>query len=84
MVYARITLNEYANRVLNVIKARFSLRNKSEAINKFMELFGDEVVEKEANDEYLKKIIETEKKHFLKYGQRKMTLRELDKICNLT
>ncbi|MEK6903426.1 MAG: antitoxin [Nanoarchaeota archaeon] len=84
MVYARITLNEYANRVLNVIKAKFDLRDKSEAINKFIDLFGDEVVEKEASDEYLKKILEIEKNHLKKYGQRKMTLQELDNICDLT
>ncbi len=84
MVYARITLNDYANKVLNVIKAKFDLNDKSEAINKFMDLFGDEIVEKEAKDQYLKKIIEIEKKPFQKYGQRKMTLHELDKICNLT
>ncbi|MFH0701572.1 MAG: antitoxin [Candidatus Woesearchaeota archaeon] len=84
MVYARITLSEYANQVLNVIKAKFDLHDKSEATNKFIEMFGDEFVEKEANDKYLKKILETEKKHFQKYGQRKMTLQELDKICDLT
>lgn len=83
MVYARITLTEYANKVLNVIKAKFDLRDKSEALNKFVDLFGDEVVEKEAKDEYLKKIIEIEKKHLQKYGQRRMTLQELDKICDL-
>ncbi|MEK6938368.1 MAG: antitoxin [Nanoarchaeota archaeon] len=84
MVYARITLSEYANQVLNVIKAKFDLHDKSEATNKFIEMFGDEFVEKEANDKYLKKMLETEKKHFQKYGQRKMTLQELDKICDLT
>ncbi|MBS3166386.1 DUF2683 family protein [Candidatus Woesearchaeota archaeon] len=84
MVYARITLDEYANRVLNVIKAKFDLRNKSEAINKFIDMFGDDLVEKEAKDEYLKKIIEIEKKHLQKYGQRKMTLQELDHICDLS
>ncbi len=84
MVYARITLNEYANRVLNVIKAKFDLRDKSEALNKFIDMFGEEVVEKEAKDEYLKKIIGVEKKHLQKYGRRKMTMQELDKICNLT
>lgn len=84
MVYARITLSDYANQVLNVIKAKFDLHDKSEATNRFIEMFGDEFVEKEANDEYLKKIIETEKKHFQKYGRRKMTSQELDKLCGLT
>lgn len=84
MVYARISLNEYANKVLNVIKAKFDLRDKSEAINKFIEIFGDEVVEKEANDKYLKNVLEIEKQHFKKYSHRKMTVQELDKICDFT
>ncbi len=84
MVYARITLNEYGNKVLNVIKAKFDLRDKSEAINKFIELFGEEVVEKEASDTYIKNVLEIEKQHFKKYGQRKMSVRELDKICDFS
>lgn len=55
MVYARVSLNNYVNRVLNVIKAKFDLHDKSEAINKFVEMYGDEFVEKEASDDYLKK-----------------------------
>ena len=83
MVHARISLNEYANKVINVIKAKFDLRDKSEAINKFIELFGDEVIEKEANDAYIKNILETEKRHLKKYSHRKMTIKELDEICGL-
>lgn len=84
MVYARISINEYANKVLNVIKAKFDLRDKSEAINKFIEMFGDEVVEKEAHDNYIKNVLTIEKQHFKKYSHRKMTTQELDKICGLT
>ncbi len=83
MVYARISLNEYANKVLNVIKAKFDLRDKSEAINKFIEIFGDEIVEKEATDKYIKNVLEIEKQHFRKYGQRKMSIQELDKLSEL-
>ena len=83
MVYARIFLDDYANRVLNVIKAKFDLRDKSEAINKFISMFGDDVVEKEASEEYIKKITQMKDNHFKKYGRRKMTLKELDQICGL-
>ncbi len=83
MVYARITISEYANQVLNVIKAKFNLHDKSEAANKFIELFGDEFVEKEANDKYVKKVIAMSNRHFKKYGQRKLTSQELDKLCGI-
>lgn len=81
MVLARLELNSYSNTVLNVIKARFSLHDKSAALNKFVEMFGDEIVEREASDEYIKKLIEIEKRHLKKYGYRKMTLKDLDKLC---
>ena len=40
MISARITLTEYSNRVLNLVKAKYGLKNKSEAINKFIEIYG--------------------------------------------
>ncbi|HQT45132.1 MAG TPA: DUF2683 family protein, partial [Candidatus Micrarchaeota archaeon] len=43
MVFAQIELNDYTNRVLNVLKAKFGLKDKSEAINKFAEIYGDEI-----------------------------------------
>ena len=83
MVFARLNLNEYANKVLNVIKAKFNLKDKSEALNKFAEMYGEEIVEKEANDEYVKKIIEIDARHIKRYGNRKMTIKELDRICEV-
>ena len=81
MVFARVKLNEYSNKVLNVVKAKFDLRDKSEALNKFLEIYGDDIAERDANDEYIKKVIEIDERHFRKYGKRKMTLKELDKLC---
>ena len=80
MVYARICLDDYANRVLNVVKAKFDLKDKSEAINKFMAMYGDEVVEKAANDEYVKKILATTKKHFDKHGYKKISKKEFNNL----
>jgi len=81
MVFAQVTLTDYTNHVLNVIKAKFGLTDKSEAINKFAELYGEEYVEKDANGEYVKKILEIEDRHLKKYGKRKMSLKELDELC---
>lgn len=83
MVLARMELNEYTNQVLNVIKAKFNLHDKSEALNKLAEIAGDEFVEREASDEYIKKVIEIDKRHVKKYGKKKMTLKELDKLCEV-
>lgn len=81
MVSAQVYLDDYTNHVLNVIKAKFGLTDKSEAINKLAEIYGEDYVEKDANGEYVKKILEIDERHFKKYGNRKMTLKELDALC---
>ncbi len=83
MISARVELDDYSNRVLGIIKIKFGLKDKSEALNKFIELYGEEIMEKEVNEEYIKKIIDITKKHFEKYGNKKMTLQELDKLCEI-
>ena len=38
MISARLNLTEYSNKVLNMIKIKFDLKDKSEALNKFMNM----------------------------------------------
>lgn len=83
MISARVELNEYTNKVLNIIKFKFDLKDKSEALNKFIELYGDDLVEKQASDEYTKKILEMTNDHFEKYKDKKMSVEELDQLCEV-
>lgn len=83
MISARVQLNDYANKVLNIIKIKFGLNDKSEALNKFVEIYGEDVMEKEATEEYAKKAIKIAKNHANKYGNKKMTLQELDNLCEV-
>ena len=69
--------------MLNVVKAKFDLKDKSEALNKFVEEHGDEFVEKEASDEYIKKLLEIDKRHMKLHKNRTMTIEELDKLCGV-
>jgi hypothetical protein len=81
LISARVELNDYTNRVLGVIKIKFGLKNKSEGLNKFIELYGDDVIEKEVSDEYLKKVIAISEDHLKKHKNRRMTLQELNELC---
>jgi len=83
VVSARVELNDYTNRILGIIKIKFGLKDKSEALNKFIELYGEEIMEKEPTEEYLKKVISIAKKHVEKYANKKMTLQELDRLCEV-
>ncbi len=80
VVAMSVRVKEYTSRVLGVLKEKYGLRDKGEALDKFAELFGDEFVEKEVKDEYIKKILEIEESHFKKYGYRKMSDKELDAL----
>lgn len=80
MVDARVSLNKYSNRVLGVIKAKYDLKDKSTALNRFIETYGPEELEPEVKESYVKKLLEIENAHFKKYGSRKMSDKELDEL----
>lgn len=80
MVLARVSISNYANRVLAVVKAKYDLKDKSQALNKFIEMHGDEELEPKVKESYIKKLLEIEAEHFKKCGYRKMSDRELDDL----
>ena len=68
MVQAIINLNEHQNRILTIIKGKYGLRNKSEAINIVLEKFEENFIEPELKPEYIKKIRNIEKRgKFIEY-----------------
>ncbi len=83
LISARVNLNPYVNKVLGIVKLKYDLKDKSEAINKFVEMYGQEIVEKDASSEYAKKVMKISDKHFKNYGDKKMTFEELDKLCEV-
>ncbi len=82
-ISARVELGDYANRVLGIIKIKYGLKDKSEALNKFIELHGNDVLEREVSEEYIKKVIIIANNHFKKHGYKKMSLQELDKLSGV-
>jgi hypothetical protein len=84
MTSMSISVNEYTSKVLGVIKEKFGLKDKAEALDKFADMYGEEFVEKEVKAELLKRMISDceswEKAHKFK---RKTTLKELDKLCGV-
>lgn len=80
MPVARVVLEPYSNKVLNVVKAKYELNDKSRALNKFIELYGCNELEQEVDDSYVKKILDIEKKHIEKHGYKKMSRSEMEKL----
>ncbi len=66
MVQAIITLNERENRVLNIVKGKFGLKNKSEAINLIINEYEKECLEPELRPEFIEKMKKREKEPTVK------------------
>ena len=62
MVQAMINISEDTNQVLNIVKARFNLKDKSEAIEKVVLDYGEDILEPELRPEFIRKINSIEKK----------------------
>ncbi len=80
MTHARFNLNEYSIRVLDVIKGKYGLKNRNEALNKFIEKFGEEFVQPKINEEILFELDNIVLEHEKKYGIRRKSKKDLDKL----
>ena len=79
-VTVNLKIDDYANRVLGVVKEKYGLKDKGEALNRLAVDFGDEFVDRQVKDEVVKQSIITCEEHIKKYGFRKMTSKELEKL----
>lgn len=68
MVQALITINNNTNRVLNVIKAKFALKDKSKAIEFLVNKYIEEENEPELRPEFIEKMKKIEKQKSIRIG----------------
>ena len=61
MVQAIINISKNANQILNIVKAKHNLKDKSEAIELVTMEYGEDLMEPELRPEYIKKIKRIEK-----------------------
>jgi hypothetical protein len=62
MVQAIINIGEFEDRVLTIVKGKYGLKNKSEAVNFVIDRFGEDLLEPKLRPEFVKKIKSLEKK----------------------
>ena len=67
MVQAIINIDEHANTILNIVKAKFGLKDKSEAINIMAQQYEENVLEPELRPEFVEKIKRTSKESGIKF-----------------
>ena len=79
MVQAVINIDENTNRVLNIVKAKYGLNDKSQAINKVVTEYEKNFLEPELRPEYVKRIKRIEKGKFSRYRNLQELRKEIEK-----
>jgi hypothetical protein len=68
MVKAIINIDDHTNRILNIIKAKYGLKDKSAAIIKMAEEYENVILEPESKPEYIEKLKGIEKTEAIEVG----------------
>ena len=68
MVKAIIDIDDHANRVINMVKAKYGLRDKSQAIQVMAGQYEEEILEPELRPEYVEKAKTIMKEKSIKIG----------------
>jgi len=71
MVKAIVDISVDANRVLNIIKAEYGLRDKSQAIDRMAEDYKEMVFEPKVKASYLRKLKKIQKEPLIRIGSLK-------------
>lgn len=68
MVKAIINIHERANRIINIVKAKENLKDKSDAINLIIELYEKEMLEPELRPEFINEVLKAQKGEVIEIG----------------
>jgi len=68
MVKAIVNINESANRILNIVKAKENLKDKSDAINLILNIYGKEMLESELRPEFISELLKSQNQEKIKIG----------------
>ncbi len=79
MVQAIINIKENTNRVLNILKAKYGLKDKSQAIDIMAKEYEQEILEPELRPEYIEKAKKIMKEKPIRIG----TPKDLRKMMGL-
>ncbi len=79
MVQAIINIEDQTNRVLNILKAKYDLKDKSQAIDLMAQQYEKTILEPELKPEYVKKAKKIMKQKKIHVG----TVKNLKKRLNL-
>ena len=67
MVQAMIDISKQANQILNIVKAKHNLKDKSKAIEKVVLDYGEDVLEPELRPEFIEKLQKIKKQRGIRF-----------------
>jgi len=68
MVQSIIDIDENEDRILNIVKAKFGFKNKSQAVALITKVYGESFLEFELRPEYLEKLQRIRKGKYIKFN----------------
>jgi len=77
MVSALINIDDHTNRILNIVKAKYGLKDKSEAIDMMATQYEEEILDAELRPEYIKKAKKIKKEKAIDVGTTKDLKKQL-------
>ena len=80
MVQAIVNLGEHEDRVLTIVKGKFGLKNKSEAVNLVIERFEQEFLEPKLRPEYREELLKIDKGKFKRFSSIEDLRREIERV----
>ena len=83
MTQARIELDEYTSRVLDVVKGKHGLKNRSEALQRLAREHGDAYLAPQPNEDVLRELDAIYGDHKRHHEKRKMSEKELREVLGL-
>ena len=67
MVQAIVNLGEHEDRLLTIVRGKFGLKNKSEAVNFVIDKYGEELLEPQLRPEYVEKLHKVKKQKGIRF-----------------
>ncbi len=83
MVKAIIDVDDETNHVLNIIKAKYALKDKSQAIQVMAKQYEIVILEPEVRPEYLKKLERLDKHEGIRYKSVEELRAKIERCANL-
>ena len=80
MVQAIVNLGEHEDRVLTIVKGKFGLKNKSDAVNLIIGKFEQELLEPELRPEYKQELLKIDKGRFKRFSSIEDLRKEIENV----